>query len=469
MGVAAVPAYLSKHLPETHGVTTETIAPGHRFSFLFPIWNKNGWVQDDKGKTEAVKKVVSISKKTWELIEALSQRQAHLSNLAKSDSKSFEAISTAPFITGIGNEHPLENGFSFLSPYGLPYLPASAVKGTLRRAAENLALGAYGERGGWEPLYVWLLFGFEGSSAYLNGPPERAPDKMVEEIAAQHQQLYLRQVDSNQFDEQSLLFYLGSVLNSELLCVYKHQPRQFLLDLALPKGHKEEIGPLLRDKIHSQGACVFWDVYPRLVDHQGRGELFKLEILTPHHSAYYQHAAAPADCEQPLPNPFLTVAPGCRFIFNVSCEPTKLPPTLREKWRGLLETAFDHTFAWLGFGAKTAVGYGQMQPHGSMEETESVSIGSVDSEAMSGIQPATARLTEEWTKATLNWKKNEKSLTATHHDGVRKTAPLKNPDRSLVPDRYHKKLFDRAKAVTARVFVSVKGNHCEIVSIEPEE
>jgi len=37
-----------------------------------------------------------------------------------------------------------------------------------------------------------------------------------------------------------------------------------------------------------------------------------------------------------------------------------LPEALTESWRKLLETAFEHAFDWFGFGAKTAVGYGQL-------------------------------------------------------------------------------------------------------------
>ena len=42
-------------------------------------------------------------------------------------------------------EHPLENGFAFLQPYGLPYLAGSGVKGVLRQTARLLAENAFGE------------------------------------------------------------------------------------------------------------------------------------------------------------------------------------------------------------------------------------------------------------------------------------------------------------------------------------
>jgi CRISPR-associated protein Cmr6 len=43
---------------------------------------------------------------------------------------------TAPFVTGMGNPHPLENGFTWHPTLGTPYLPGSAVKGLVRAAVE---------------------------------------------------------------------------------------------------------------------------------------------------------------------------------------------------------------------------------------------------------------------------------------------------------------------------------------------
>ena len=44
---------------------------------------------------------------------------------------------TAPFVTGMGNPHPLENGFTWHPTLGLPYLPGSAVKGLVRAVVET--------------------------------------------------------------------------------------------------------------------------------------------------------------------------------------------------------------------------------------------------------------------------------------------------------------------------------------------
>jgi hypothetical protein len=73
------------------------------------------------------------------------------------------------------------------------------------------------------------------------------------------------------------------------------------------------------------------------------------------------HQATPHDAENPVPVFFLTVAPGARFHFSAVPLPGRdeLWRTLGD-WNLLLDAAFDHAREWLGFGAKTAVGYGAM-------------------------------------------------------------------------------------------------------------
>ena len=39
-----------------------------------------------------------------------------------------------------------------------------------------------------------------------------------------------------------------------------------------------------------------------------------------------------------------------------------------DRWKGLVKAAFEHAFEWLGFGAKTAVGYGAMERDRREEE-----------------------------------------------------------------------------------------------------
>jgi CRISPR-associated protein Cmr6 len=91
-----------------------------------------------------------------------------------------------------------------------------------------------------------------------------------------------------------------------------------------------------------------------------------LEIMTPHQSSYYQNGEQPHESGQPNPIFFLTVPPGSGFTFHVTCDVERLrvlAPDLAENghWQTLLTGTFEHAFTWLGFGAKTAVGYGAME------------------------------------------------------------------------------------------------------------
>ena len=53
---------------------------------------------------------------------------------------SFKVKSTSPFITGLGSGHPTETGMILDRNIGVPYIPASSIKGVLRLAcALNLA------------------------------------------------------------------------------------------------------------------------------------------------------------------------------------------------------------------------------------------------------------------------------------------------------------------------------------------
>lgn len=177
-------------------------------------------------------------------------------------------MSTAPFATGLGLEHPVDNGFAFLTPYGLPYLAGSGVKGVLRQAANELHND--GDAAITQPL-IDALFGQE-----LQGADAR------------------------------------------------------------------------------RGALTCWDVFP-----QPFGGSLVVEIMTPHFGDYYQNKGTPHDAGKPNPIPFLAVPARSEFRFVVTCDRARLPLECPD-WKTILDRIIEHAFAWLGFGAKTAVGYGAL-------------------------------------------------------------------------------------------------------------
>ena len=270
---AALPGYMREF---------SDAAPGHRFSLYYAGWNTD-FSKPPGGATKTLKgDVCPLPKHSRDLQRSIEARQAALAADA-SAVFTYPAIATAPFATGLGNEHPLENGFSFLSPYGLPYLPGSGVKGVIRKAAEELAGGEWGQAQGWD----------EDSIRGFFGPGEEDPN---------------------------------------------------------------------RDSNPQQGALRFWDVFPAPeTSVKNDRPLLTVEIMTPHLGTYYQGDATPKTSLTPNPIAFLAVAAKSRFAFHVECNLAVLTPAQQNIWQTLLQSAFDHAGKWLGFGAKTAVGYGRMK------------------------------------------------------------------------------------------------------------
>jgi CRISPR-associated protein Cmr6 len=360
MAIAAVPNYIQKDDPEFY----LSAPPGHRFLLYFAAWGENqelsrvdwgmkdrvpkmrrvqgqvvqqGWEnlpndqfgctiaacktpQYDEEKPRVRKPKTDPGMKPWyPMMEALLGRQtAAMKQINSMTMFCQEALATAPFTTGLDNKHPLENGFAFLNPYGLPYLAGSGVKGVLRQAARELVSGEWGDTHGWNSTAITALFGRESD----NG-----------------------------------------------------------------------------DTDHLRGALSFWDVIPQIA-----GDSLAVEIMTPHQGHYYQQnpqagSATPHESGQPIPISFLTVPPKSRFVFHVQCNLAhlnRIAPELAkdESWKTLLETAFQHAYQWLGFGAKTAVGYGAMHENPEAQAERERQQAAVKAEAQ--------RQADEAHRATLS-------------------------------------------------------------------
>jgi len=306
MPIVAVPDYLGK-------LDLTSASPGLRFGMYLPLWGKNNrsgellWsIKDinyrvtgkdkqerkfeDDNKRGALQQTLHLHRFDTDAMGALVNRQTACAAAISPDDQLFilDAESIAPFTTGLGNEHPLENGFAFLNPYGLPYLPGSGVKGVLRQAARELAgvskQAQWDIDSDWTEDYIAILFGRE---------------------------------DSND------------------AC---------------------------------RGVLTFWDVIPQI-----SGNSLMVEVMTAHQSHYYQKDDTPHESGQPTPINFLTVPPDSGFTFHVLCDRPflgRIAPELAEgdHWKTLLAQAFEHAFNWLGFGAKTAVGYGAIKRNLDAEE-----------------------------------------------------------------------------------------------------
>ncbi len=213
---------------------------------------------------------------------------------------------TAPFVTGTGLEHPTENGFVFHHTLGVPYLPASSLKGLLRAYAGQWA-GAGQET-------IARIFGPEAKGAAL---------------------------------------HVGSVIVFDALPV---EP----VKLAV-------------------------------------------EITTPHYQPWYQaerpSERPPADWHDPIPIPFLVLRPGARFVFAVA--PRR--PDREQDREDAKNVAgwLSEALAWLGAGAKTALGFGRFEEPGTRDERDQALAGMTakaaaarrPSSPMPGAQPGSERVT----------------------------------------------------------------------------
>ncbi|WP_291992258.1 type III-B CRISPR module RAMP protein Cmr6 [Candidatus Accumulibacter sp. ACC003] len=263
MNVAAVPEYVLKA-----AAGFRNCPPGHRFNLYFELWQERNWLIDRNGKANALRQCLALGDAA-PLLQAVRRRQHALANALPDEQRQIiDALSTAPFATGLGLEHPVDNGFAFLTPYGLPYLAGSGVKGVLRQAAAEL---------------------LDDGDATLTQP---------------------------------------------------------LIDALF--GQESQTADALR------GALSCWDVFPV----PPGGELV-VEIMTPHFNHYYQEEESPHDAGKPTPIPFLAVPARSELRFIVTCNPALLPPDCPE-WKSVLDSVVAHAFDWMGFGAKTAVGYGAM-------------------------------------------------------------------------------------------------------------
>lgn len=384
MPIAAVPEYLGKDF--------KTASPGQRFGIYLPIWtarvdqegdvrkraeakSREGdevvallgqgmdtaiaalrkrerkplaglWDKNDFAARQAWKEVCAFTTEDSKRMQALLIRQQAQSCTISTDQLlRLHATAVAPFTTGLGNEHPLENGFAFLNPYGLPYLPGSGVKGVLRLAANELASGEW------------------AASDWSQDLRHEVHDKNGKRL----------------FNASDIDVLFGS--------------------------------EALEGENHLRGVLSFWDVIPQI-----EGTSLMVEIMTPHQSHYYQKqkdapVISPHDSGSPKPISFLTVPPNSSFAFQVVCDSTRLQhlaPDLatNERWKVLLTEAFEHAFEWLGFGAKTSVGYGAMdrneQAEAKLANAQAQAQAAAEQAAKMASLSDNARLVEEYVLASKN-------------------------------------------------------------------
>jgi len=220
MPIAAAPKYLGNNFDDAScalrfgmylklwGIDSkskETLWKTHDQNYCRTGRDRQERLSRDSNKTSALKGAAPLNESDRKLMDEFVERQKKLfQTIPEKVGLQLFTESVAPFTTGLGNEHPLENGFAFLNPYGLPYLPGSGVKGVVRRAAEELAGIAPGV--GWEDASDWTeqdiddLFGLasdkgaidacRGALSFWDVMPQVKGSKLMVEIMNPHYSHY---------------------------------------------------------------------------------------------------------------------------------------------------------------------------------------------------------------------------------------------------------------------------------------
>jgi CRISPR-associated protein Cmr6 len=135
-------------------------------------------------------------------------------------------------------------------------------------------------------------------------------------------------------------------------------------------------------------------------------------------------------------------------------------------WKALLQSAFEHAFQWLGFGAKTAVGYGAMDHRdradtGSTGESQATATGaSANPTAVLAPQaPRTTSKEEIWHSASIAHNKGGGGIvTAQAVEGrAEARGPAAKEFLSLLSEEQRGRL-KKGQLVGVSVVVKVEGN-----------
>ncbi len=229
-------------------------------------------------------------------------------------------------VHGLGIESVYETSLTLHQTYGIPYIPASSIKGLVRS---------------------WII-------SEVFGLPERAgaqkdfPLLNAEFRALSQSELFCKlfgcpsEVQARTFEDGKPVFKKDK--KGKETSVYEK-------DKAIPVALKDDEG----QSYANRGDLIFFDAYPL------HTPVIEFEVMNPHYGPYYSDKDAktpPADYHNPIPIHFITVAQtSFRFIVG-SRNQESLIQLLGNK------TIFEHLQQALqnhGIGAKTAVGYGYMK------------------------------------------------------------------------------------------------------------
>ncbi len=239
-------------------------------------------------------------------------------------------------VTGLATNPALKTGLTLHLLHGFPYLPGSAVRGLVRRAAESDLTAAYES---WMPhLAEGVLPTDEEISAFLD---------RAETVRTLFGSLIVERPDGG--DDP------GWTLPLELL----RSLRQALQSRPDDDPLRQRIDRLLNG--FTGGLLTFFDAVPK----PGQQNLLEVDVLNPHYPKFYSSSKrqVPSDDQDPIPVYFLAVKAETAFVFPFRLGSLPEGET-RESRDGLTKQVskwLATALSTLGAGGKTAAGYGYFQ------------------------------------------------------------------------------------------------------------
>lgn len=259
----------------------------------------------DEGKKRWIKTVVGPCGDN-DLLHTACRRQEELCR--RLGGQILECNTTWHFATGLGNPHPVENGFAWHPTLGVPYLTGAAVKGLLRAWVEKwLDVGGSNDdecqQTRLATLYRW--FGSEDIDPKVRRDLRKGG--------------FIPPGEGNASDTEAGMFIFFDAIPTV--------PVKLACDVMTP--HYGE-----------------W--------YQSGGNIQNIDS---------EPSKVPADWHSPVPVPFLVVKKA-NFLFCIA--PRRVPhddaekATLAKELAGAMQALTD-ALQYLGAGTKTATGYGRME------------------------------------------------------------------------------------------------------------
>lgn len=183
----SMPLYLEHNAPATpdaghKGLWFERFFNQYESNSKWKIVEANTQAGTEEGKKKWIKTVAGKCG-DGQTIQDFAVRQANLCTALEGESRAFET--EWHFATGLGNPHPVENGFAWHPTLGVPYLTGAAVKGLVRAWVERWKV-FNGARERRTTLYRW--FGSEDKNPKVRArlrkwgfiPPSQGEDPDTE-------------------------------------------------------------------------------------------------------------------------------------------------------------------------------------------------------------------------------------------------------------------------------------------------